>query len=89
MDKEANSKLSFLDILITRSNGRFCTGIFRKNTFTGLGLNYFSHCSLGFKINACKTLLHRAYTLCSSWFQFHQEISFLKSYFENNCYPSN
>lgn len=88
MDVENNNRLSFLDINIIRENNVFTTGIYRKGTFTGLGLNFFSHCSLDFKINSCKTLLHRAFSLCSSWPKFHEEISFLTNYFSKNCYPS-
>ncbi|MEL6606615.1 MAG: reverse transcriptase domain-containing protein, partial [Cyanobacteria bacterium J06614_10] len=46
LDVENNGKISFLDILISRANGRFETGVFRKGTFTGLGLNFFSYCPL-------------------------------------------
>ena len=88
MEIENNSKLSFLDILISRSNGQYMTGIFRKDTFTGLGLNFFSHSPLSFKINSCKTLLSRAFSLCSNWQKFHEEVSFLRSYFLKNCYPA-
>ena len=41
-----------------------------------------------FKINSCKTLLSRAFSLTSSWVEFHKELCFLKTYFTNNCYPS-
>ena len=88
MDKECDGQLSFLDILISRSNGQFVTGVFRKKTFTGLGLNFFSHCFSIFKVNSCKTLLSRAYALSSNWLKFHEEVSFLKNYFTANCYPS-
>ena len=87
MDVEANNELSFLDVLVSRCNGHFLTGVFRKKTFTGLGMNFFSNCSFSFKLNACKTLLFRAYSLSSNWFKFHEEMSFLKSYFSKNCYP--
>ena len=88
MDLESDDQLSFLDIMVSRSNGQFLTGVFRKKTFTGLGMNYFSHCPISFKLNACKTFLSRAYTLSSNWTKFHDEISFLKTYFSKNCYPS-
>ena len=88
METESNNQLSFLDILVSRCDNKFVTGIFRKKTFTGLGLNYFSFCPSFFKINSCKTLLFRAYSLCSNWIKFHEEISFLNSYFSKNCYPS-
>ena len=88
METETNNKLAFLDILVSRFNGCYVTGIFRKSTFTGLGLNFFSHCPISFKLNSCRTLLHRAYNLCSNWNNVHEEISVLSTYFAKNCYPS-
>ena len=78
METENNSQLSFLDVLVSKAGGEFVTGIFRKSTFTGLGMNFFSHCSYSFKINSCKTLIHRAFSLFSNWLTFHKEISELK-----------
>ena len=88
METENNDHLSFLDILVTRAGGKFSTGIFRKSTFTGLGLNYFSYCFNTFKLNSCKTLIFRAYSLCSNWLNFNKEIDFLRNYFHKNCYPN-
>ena len=82
MDLESNDQLPFLDINVTRGNNQFLTGIFRKKTFTGLGTNFYSFCPMNFKFNACKTLLSRAYNLCSNWVKFHEEVSFL-NYFIN------
>ena len=31
----------------------------------------------------------RAYSVCSSWTKFHEEVSFLEKYFSKNGYPSN
>ena len=73
--------------MISRSANRFVTSVFRKKTFTGLGLNFFSFCSNIFKTNSCKTLFHRAYNLCSNWHKFHEEVEFLSGYFSQNCYP--
>ena len=87
MDVENNDKLPFLDINVCRTQDGFSTGIFRKDTFTGLGQNFFSYCLLDFKLNSCKTLLFRAFSLCSNWINFHDEIVFLRNYFANNCYP--
>ena len=88
MDAEINNQLSFLDIKVFRSLEGFSTSVFRKSTFTGLGLNFFSFCPINFKLNSCKTLMHRAFTICSSWLGLHEEIMFLEKYFKNNCYPS-
>ena len=88
MDVESDVQLPFLDILVSRMDNQFCTGVFRKRTFTGLGLNFFSHCSFSFKLNSCKTLLFRAFSLSSNWAKFNEEVSFLRNYFMENCYPS-
>ena len=88
MDIEAHDQLSFLDVSVSRDKGEFVTGVFRKSMFTGLGLNFFSYCPYAFKLNSCKTLLHRAYSICSNWSRFHENIAFLTSYFQKNCYPS-
>ena len=87
MESESEDQLSFLDILVSRSNGQFFTGVFRKRTFTDLGTNFFSYCPLSFKINAVKTLLHRAYSHSCNWIKFHEEISFLRNFFTRNCFP--
>ena len=87
VETEQEESLSFLDITVNRTNNRFSTGVYRKSTFTGLGLNFYSYCSFKFKLNSCKTLLHRAYNVCSDWVSFHSEISFLTDYFAKNCYP--
>ena len=88
MEQENNNRLSFLDIMVYRENNQFLTDIFRKKTFTGLGMNFFSHCPFSFKLNSCKTILSTAFTLTSNWIKFPEEIIFLKSYFSKNCYPS-
>ena len=58
---EQNDKLPFLDCLVKRNTTGFETSVFRKDTFSGLGISFFSFCVYKFKINAIKTLLFRAY----------------------------
>ena len=85
---EQNSALSFLDILITRRGGSFNTSVFRKSTFTGLGLNYLSYSPMLYKINSIRTLINRAYNVCSDYFSFDMDMTFLLKYFSENMYPS-
>ena len=87
-ETEQEGKLSFLDTTITNNNGQFSTNTYRKPTFTGLGLHYLSFLPPIYKINSIKTLLTRAYNVCSSWKAFHDEIVFLQDYFLCNGYPS-
>ena len=84
METEQNQKLTFLDVLITRSNNKFHTSVYRKPTFSGQGLSFFSFCNFRFKLNSIKTLLHRAYTICSSYISLDSEFNFLRQYFQNN-----
>ena len=84
---EDNDCLPFLDILVTRHTDNFSTTVFRKKTYTGLGLNFYSTCFFNFKLNSIRTLLHRAYSLSSGWLNFHKEVEFLREYFRENCYP--
>ena len=88
-EMEKNNGLPFLDIMITRDNGYLTTFVFRKDTYTGLGLNYDSFVPNLFKINSIKTLLHRTYNICSTWHYFHSELEKLRNFFSINGYPSN
>ena len=60
---EKDKCIPFLDMLITRSVDGFHSTVYRKDTFTGLGINFSSYCPLTYKINAIKTLIYRAYHL--------------------------
>ena len=68
-------------------NSKFHSSIYRKPTFTGLALNFYSYCPIKFKINAIKTLIYRAYYLSSSYDLFSAEINNLTTFFSNNGYP--
>ena len=59
---EKNGKLPFLDIEITRSNGKFSTSVYRKPTFTGLFTNFHSFVPLVYKRSLVCCLLHRMNT---------------------------
>ena len=89
VEHENDNSISFLDLKITRHNNSFSTSVFRKSTFSGQGISFFSYCCTKFKINAINTLLHRAYNLCSSNMSLHSEIKFLQNFFENNGFPRN
>ena len=86
-ETEDNNQISFLDINIVKEQNSFATSVYRKKTFTGLGSNFLSYMPLKFKIACLKTLIHRAYHLSSSYFNFDTELNFLKDYFINNCFP--
>ena len=87
-ETEIDRKLSFLDCLVSRDGSRFNTSVYRKDSFTGLGSSFYSFCPINFKINAIKTLLYRAYNVCSNFSSLHEEFSFLTSFFQRNGYCS-
>ena len=46
IEKQINSKLTFLDLNTENTSGSFSFSVFRKATFTGLGMNFLSYCPL-------------------------------------------
>ena len=89
IEKENQGKLPFLDILIEKTDNRLETSVYRKPTFSGLGINFLSACSFKYKINSILTLIHRAYNLSSSYLKFHEEVKFLRQFFFNNGFNIN
>ena len=81
--------MPFLDVLVRRHGNVFSTSVFRKTTFSGLGASFFSHSCKLFKINGIRTLLHRAFNICSTPLLLRKEILFLKQFFHNNGFPHN
>lgn len=85
-ENEVSGSLAFLDVLVSKTETGIVTGVYRKRTFTGLGLNWYSYCPEIYKINSIKTLLNRAYSVCSDYFKLHDEICRLRDYFAKNNY---
>jgi len=84
---EVNNSLSFLDIRLHHDHNTFKTSVYRKPTFTGLGLNYLSFLPMMFKVNAVRTLLHRCFQICSDWHSINREIQFLENFFFEKQIP--
>ena len=87
LDQESDNKMPFLDTIFDKTSTSF--SIYRKPTFSGLGTSFLSHCPKVFKLNAVKTLLFRAYSICSNFNLLHEEIEFLMKFFTTNGYPCN
>ena len=64
-------------------DGGFTSTVFRKPTYTGLILNFSAMCPQKWKFGLIQCLLHRAYTISSSWLAFSQDVDFLKDIFSN------
>ena len=85
-------KLAFLDCMITLPEGDnlpVSTEVYRKSTNTNVLLNYNALCPIKWKLGLMTCLINRAYTVCSSWELFHNELEKLKDIFSSNGYPVN
>ena len=79
----------FYPIKIVRDNNKFSTSKYRRPTFSDVFTNFENFIPNSYKYALIFTLLHRAFTLCSNFELFHQEIENLKNTFRNNSYPVN
>ena len=86
-EKEKDQELPFLDTLVRRCNDSFVSSVFVKETNNGDCLNFNSICPERYKTGVIKTLLHRAFHICSNWDNFHNEVERLKQLLTNNNFP--
>jgi len=87
-EQEVNRKLQFLDCLVTNNGSQFDCSVYRKQTFTGMGISFFSFCTFRFKLNSITTLVHRAYNICTNFKDLHVEFDYLKQFFSQNGFPT-
>ena len=80
--------IPFLDINLDIESNVVNTTVYRKPTYTNLVLNYAACCPLQWKRGLLLTLINRAYVVCNSWLNFHNEIDKLSHIFKANGYPS-
>ena len=87
MTKEKDGKMSFLDVEISRENGKFVTTVYRKPTFSSVYTHFESFLPSSQKFGMFYTLVYRCFTLCSDWSKFHRELVTSKESFQRNGYP--
>ena len=71
----------FLDVKMHVASGNIDTSVFRKQTFTGLYINYQSHCPKMYKVNLVRSLFQRARVICSPQY-LDQECKLLENVLE-------
>ena len=81
--------LNFLDITFSKIDDTFKTFVFRKKTFTGLGMKFDSFVPHQFKTNLISCLIKRAFKIYSKETAFNAELSYLQIYFTQNNFPAN
>jgi len=84
---EKENTISFLDVKVRKTEQSFDTGVFRKSTFTGLGMKFDSAVSNRYKFNLVSCLIDRAYKICSSYPKFCIELDQIRKFFYGNSYP--
>ena len=89
IERERDNKLPFLDLLIDKSDVDLDISIYRKQTYTDLGVNFLSACNMKYKLNTFNTFFYRAYKLTSNYLNFHKEITYLENFFKNNGFHPN
>jgi hypothetical protein len=85
--ENSKGELPFLDILISRSNGKLKTQVYRKPTHSNRYLNFHSYHCLENKKSVIRTLTHRAYTHSSDEHSMKNELKYINTVLENNDYP--
>ena len=85
---ENNGTLPFLDVNVKRVGNQFTTTVFRKPSFTGLGLSFFSFIPKTVKLAVIQSAIFRAFKLCSSFKLFDLELRFLRTFFKSNGFPT-
>ena len=87
MDKEAQHKLPFLDVLVDNNDpNSLLTRVYRKKTFTGLLTNYFSFTSYSYKVGLIRTLVDRAYKINNTWLGLHENLTKLMDILKKNLF---
>ena len=86
-EKESNKSLSFLDILISRSENGFKTSVYHKPTFNGVYSNFNSFIYDEYKFGLVFTMLFRTFSVVSDFFRFHTEVIHLKQILRKNAFP--
>ena len=88
MESEIDNKLPFLDLLLIRETNRLSISVYRKPTYSGVFTNYTSFIPHHFKLGLLKTLVNRAYQICSNWILFDIEINKIRNMLSMNGYTS-
>ena len=86
-ETETDNSMPFLDTLVIRDDGMLITDWYRKPTFSGRYINYFSNHPHKYKINTIVNLVDHAILLSDDRFH-HKNINFVKDILANNCFPT-
>jgi len=86
---ETDSRINYLELLITRNPTKLVISIFRKPTSTDTATNFYSNHSLEHKVAAYRFHIERIFTLPLAEEQQQEEWESIKQRARNNNYPIN
>ena len=87
-ETESGNKLSFLDVQLMHTGDNIETCVFRKPSNTYIYIYWNSFAPFQWKYGTLKTLVYRAYIVCSDNQHLESELNYLKEVFHNfNAYP--
>ena len=87
IEHEKDKKLPFLDILISSKNGSFETSVYRKDTFSGLFMNFKSFLPKTYKLGLISTLIDRVFKIAQNRSVFYFEMKKVREFLGKNSYP--
>ena len=84
---EKNDSISFLDVFcVRRADGSIQTSVYRKPTWTGLYISFYSFVPRSYKVGLIRTLVTRAVRICSPDTLFN-ELHIIRRTLLMNGYP--
>lgn len=89
MNSKITTKISFLDVLVVRSNGSIETTVFRKKIASNTYINFNSFHAPSQKSGVVYGLIHRAVHLCSNPQLLSNELAKIRSDLRNSEFPPN
>ena len=86
-EEEVNGKSSFLDVEVSRQQGKFVTTVYRKPTCSGLYTQFDSLLAADYKVGMTYSLAYRCFKTCPAWTRLYEELNFSEQVFLKNGYP--
>ena len=89
-EEERNNMIAFLDVLLIRQTNSIDMAVFRKETNTGLYINWNAFAPKKWKTSTLKMLVRRAYLISTKDYFREMELSYLRDTFRDiNNFPQN
>ena len=87
-EDETNNMISFLDVLLIKRDDSIDLAVYRKETNTDLYINWDAFAPEAWKTSTLRTLVKRAYKICTQDYLLEMELEHLKKVFiEVNNFP--